>query len=81
MCVRIHAQLLSHVRLSATLWIVPHQAPLSMQFSRQEYWSGLPVPTPRDLPNPRIKPVSLTSPALIGRFFTWEAHAFICIHT
>ena len=48
-----------------------------MGFSRQEYWSGLPCPSPRDLPNPGIKPTSLTSPALAGRFFTtsttWEA--------
>ena len=51
------------------------QAPLSMGFSRQEYWSGLPCPPPGDLPDPRIKPVSLTSPALVGRLFitstTW----------
>ena len=45
------------------------QAPLSMAFSRQEYWSGLPFPSPGDLPNPGIKPVS---PALAGKFFTTE---------
>jgi len=49
-----------------------------MGFSRHEYWSGLPGPPPRDLPDPGIKPVSLTSPALAGRFFTtsvtWEVH-------
>ena len=54
------------------------QAPLSMGFSRQEYWSGLPRPPPGDLPDPGIKPVSLMSPALAGGFFTtsaiWEAH-------
>ena len=48
-----------------------------MEFSRQEYWSGLPFPSPRDLPHPRIKPMSLMSPALAGKFFTtsttWEA--------
>ena len=49
---------------SATPWAVPHQASLSMGFSRQGYWSGLPCPLPGDLPNPGIKPVSLTSPAL-----------------
>ena len=53
------------------------QESLSMGFSRQEYWSGLPFPLPGDLPDPRIKPVPLTSPALAGRFFTagvtWEA--------
>ena len=47
-----------------------HQAPLSMEFSRQEYWSGLPFPPPEDLPDPGIKPMSLTSPALAGGFFT-----------
>ena len=57
--------------------MVAHQAPLSMGFSRQEYWSGLPCPPPGDLPNPGIEPVSLTFPALAGGFFTtsatWEA--------
>ena len=52
---------LSHVRLFATPWIVPFQALPSMGFSRQEYWSGLPFPSPGDLPNPRIEP---GSPAL-----------------
>ena len=51
----------SHVQLIAT---VAHQAPLSMEFSRQEYWSGLPYPPLRDLPDPGIKPTSLMSPAL-----------------
>ena len=51
----------SHVQLCATLWIVAHQAPLSMEFSRQEYWSGLPFPSPGDLPHPGIEP---RSPAL-----------------
>ena len=46
------------------------QAPLSMEFSRQENWSGLPFPTPGDLPDPGIEPMSLASPALAGRFFT-----------
>ena len=49
------------VRLFATLWTVALQAPLSMGFSRQEYWSGLPFPSPGDLPDPRIK---LRSPVL-----------------
>ena len=61
---------LSCVHLFATLWTVAHQAPLSMGFSRQEYWSGLPCPPPGDLPDPGIEPMSLTSPALAGRFFT-----------
>ena len=68
----------SHVQLLVTLWTVACQAPLSMIFSKQEYWSGLPSPPPGDLPDPRSKPVSLMSPALAGRFFTtkatWEAH-------
>ena len=63
----------SHVQLFVTLWIVAHQAPLSMGFSREEYWSGFPCPPPRDLPNPGIKPASLMSPALAGRFFTTSA--------
>ena len=46
------------------------QAPLSMEFFRQEYWCGLPFPTPGDLPNPGIEPASLVSPSLAGRFFT-----------
>ena len=45
---------------SVTLWIVAHQAPLSMGFSRQEYWSGLPFPSPGDVPDPGIEPVSPT---------------------
>ena len=45
-------------------------APLSMEFSRQEYWRGLPCPPPGDLPDPGIKPTSLISPVLAGRFFT-----------
>ena len=54
-------KLLSHVRLFATLWTVAPQAPTSMGFSRQEYWSGLPFPSPGDLPDPGIEP---RSPAL-----------------
>ena len=60
----------SRVWLFATPWTVAHQAPLSMGFSRQEYWTGLPFPPPGDLPNPEIESVSLKSPALAGRFFT-----------
>ena len=51
-------KLLSRVQLFGTPWTVPYQAPLSMEFSRQEYWSGLPFPSPGDLPNPGIKPGS-----------------------
>ena len=53
----------------ATPWTVAHQAPLSTGFSRQEYWNGLPFPSPGNLPDPGIKPVS---PVLAGRFFTTE---------
>ena len=56
---------------------VAHQPPLSMGFSRQEYWSALPCPPPGDLPNPEIEPTSLTSPALVDGFYvtsiTWKA--------
>ena len=61
--------LLSHVQLFATLWTVALLAPLSMGFSRQQYWSGVPSPSPGDLLDPRIKP---GSPALAGGCFTTE---------
>ena len=50
---------LSHVQFFATPWSVARQAPLSMEFPRQGYWSGMPFPTPGDLPDPGIKPISL----------------------
>ena len=53
------ARLLSHVQLFAAPWTVTHQAPLYVGFSKQEHWSGLPFPTPGDLPEPGIKPESL----------------------
>ena len=59
-----------------TPWTVACQAPLSMELSRQEYWNGLPFPSPGDLPNLGIETMSLVSPALTGAFFTicatWE---------
>ena len=58
--VRKKVKLLSHVRLFLTPWTVTYQAPLSMGFSRQEYWSGVPLPSPGDLPDPGIKPGSPT---------------------
>ena len=58
----------SCIHFFATLWTVAFQAPLSMGFSSQEYWSGLPYPSPRDLPDPGIKP---ESPALAGRLDHW----------
>ena len=77
MCMLSH---FSHVELFVTLWTIALHAPLSMGFSRQEYWNGLLFPPLGDLPNPEIKPMSLTSPALTGSFFTtsaaWEASVF-----
>ena len=70
------AQSLSHVQLCGPMDCT-HQSPLSMEFSRKQYWSGLPFPTPGDIPNPEIEPTSLESSTLAGRFFittaTWEA--------
>ena len=58
------------VRLFGTPWTIARQAPLSMGFSRQEYWSRFPSPPPGDLPDPEIKFTSLVSPVLTGIFFT-----------
>ena len=62
----------SHVWLLVTPWTVACQAPLSMGFSRQEYWSEFPFPSPGDLPDSGIKPMTLRSPMLAGGFFTTE---------
>ena len=64
-----HLAVLSHVWLLVTPWTVAHQPPLSMEFSRQAYWSRLPFPPPGDLPHPGIEPAP---PALAGGFFTTE---------
>ena len=68
---------------SVMLWTVAHQAPLSREFSRQEYWSGLSVSTPGDLPDPGMEPTSLASSALAGGFFTTalpgKPHKCICL--
>ena len=68
----------SRAWLFSTLWTVTCQAPLSMGFSRKEYWSGLPCPPPGDLPHPGIRALSLMFPVLANMFFTtsatWEAH-------
>ena len=70
--------LFSHVQLFVTLWAAVCQVPLSMGFSRQEHWSGLPFPSPGDLPNPGTELTFLRSPELAVGFFTisttWEAH-------
>ena len=55
-----------------TPWTIAHQSPLSVGFSRQEYWSELPFPSPGNLPDPEIKPTSLVAPALAGGFFITE---------
>ena len=65
---------LSHIWLFVTLWTVAQKAPLSMEFSRQKHWSGLPFPSPGYLPHPWIEPSSLASPALASRFFTSWSH-------
>ena len=71
------SQLLGCVLLYVTVWTVAHQAPLPMEFSRQEYWNEVSLPRPRDLHDPGIEPTSFASPALAGVFFTtgttWEA--------
>ena len=71
----------SHTYLFATPWTVARQAPLSLGFSRQEYWSGLPFPPPGDLPDPGIELVSPMSPASAGGFFTtsanWESQGLV----
>ena len=69
----LHVKSLSRVRLFATPWTVAHQAPPSMGFSRQEYWSGLPFPSPGDFPNPGIEP---RSPALQADALTSEPPEF-----
>ena len=68
---------LSHVRLFATPWTIAYQAPLSMGFSRREYWNGLPFPSPGDLPDPGIEP---ESPVLQADFLlsTREAQELPC---
>ena len=63
MKVKVKVKSLSRVRLFATVWTVAYQAPLSMGFSRQEYWGGLPFPSPGDLPDPGIEPGSPASEA------------------
>ena len=62
--------MLSCVRFFAAPWTVAQQAPLSIEFSRQEYWSGLSLPSPGDPPYPGIKPTFLVSPALAGKVFS-----------
>ena len=74
-CVCISRSVVSN---SVTPWAVAHRAPLSMGFSRREYWRGLPLPSPGDLPDQGIK---LMSPALTGIFFTTEPPGKPCFYT
>ena len=66
----MHACMLSSIQLFAAPWTVAYQTPLSREFSKQEYWSGLSFLPSGDLPNPGIEPKSPASPTLIGRFFS-----------
>ena len=68
----IHAQLLSCVQLFETPWTVAQQPPLSMGLFQQEFWTGLPFPSPKDLPHPGIESTSPEAPALAGRFLITE---------
>ena len=65
MCAQSH----SHVQLFVTPWTVARQAPLSMGFFKQEYWSGLPFPPPWDTPNPGIELMHLVTPKIVSGFF------------
>ena len=85
MCVYVcvQAQLLCHVPLFATTWTVSCQALLSMEFSRQDYWTELPFSNSGDFPNPGIEPASLMSPALAGGLLTTgppgKSYIYVCI--
>ena len=79
-CIYMCTCLLSRVWLFATLWAVAHQAPLSVEFSKQENWSGLPFPPPVDLTDPGVEPASLASPALARGFFTAAPPGKLCIY-
>ena len=72
MCVCVCVCVLTHIQLFASPWTVAHQTPLSMGFSRQEYWSRLPFSASGDVPDPGVKPTFLVSPALAGELFTTE---------
>ena len=70
MCVRARMHVHLVVCDSVATWTAAHQAPLFTEFSRQEYWNGLPFPNPGDLPDPGVEPASLVSPARADRCFT-----------
>ena len=71
----MHAKSLQSCLTHATLWTIAHQALLSMEFSKQEYWNGLPCPSPGDFPDPGIEPAYLMYLALAGGFFTPESES------
>ena len=71
--------MLSRVQLFAALWTVACQAPLFLEFSKQEYWSELPLPTPGNLPDPGMELTCRASPALAGGFFTTSASEILFI--
>ena len=77
-CMRVCV--LSHVRCFVFPWTITRQAPLSMGFSRQEFWIALPFPSPGDLPYLDIEPISPVAPALVGGFFTTETPFKVCIY-
>ena len=84
-CVCVHAlSHFSHVQPFATLLTAAHKVPLTLEFSRQEYWIRFPCLSPGDFPDLGIEPVSLMSPVLGGKFFTtsttWEAPIFLVIN-
>ena len=70
----LYVQVLIHIWLFVTPWTVTHQAPLPVEFSRQEYWSRVPFPSPGHVPNPGTEPTSLAPLELAGLFFTTEPH-------
>ncbi|CAI9176201.1 unnamed protein product [Rangifer tarandus platyrhynchus] len=75
----MHAQ--SCLTLFLASWAATHQVPLSMEFSRQEYWSGLPLPSPGDLPDPGMEPTTPVSHSLAGEFFTTASPGKPLMHT
>ena len=75
MCVHVPSHF-SRIQLFSTTWTVAHQAPLTMEFPRQEYWNDLPFPSPRDLPNPGIKPTSLMCLAFTDEYLQFSSVQF-----
>ena len=79
-CLKVHSCLVASVRSdTATQWTVACQAPLSMGFSRQEYWSGLPCPPPGDLPNPGIEATSLMSKQMLVLLYLFLSFKFFSL--